>query len=142
MGKMCAHRTGLCMRAVTAAARAVCALGGAGLSGVSLASAAAAGAFVSRRQAYPRPRQDAPPQRRPAAAAVPGERIVVAVVLGARGSVGTDALAPYEVFARSPAFAVYTASAGRAASMLSGGLVLAPDYSLEDVDAARRPSQT
>ena len=139
MVKMCTHRTGFCVLAVTAATRAVRALGGAGLSGVALASAAAAGAFVSRRQAYPRPRQDALPQRRPAAAAVPGDRIVVAVVLGARGSVGTDALAPYEVFARSPAFAVYTASAGRAVSVLSGGLVLAPDYSLEDVDAGSAP---
>jgi putative intracellular protease/amidase len=139
MGRMCAGRTGFCVWAVTAAARALCALGGAGLSGASLVGAAAAGALVSRRQAYPRPSQDAPPQRRPAAAAVPGDRIVVAVVLGARGSVGTDALAPYEVFARSPAFAVYTASASRAASMLSGGLVLAPDYSLEDVDAGSAP---
>jgi putative intracellular protease/amidase len=136
---MCTHRTGFFVLAVTAATRAVRALGGAGLSGVALASAAAAGALVSRRQAYPRPRQDALPQRRPAAAAVPGDRIVVAVVLGARGSVGTDALAPYEVFARSPAFAVYTASAGRAVSVLSGGLVLAPDYSLEDVDAGSAP---
>jgi putative intracellular protease/amidase len=69
----------------------------------------------------------------------PAGRIVVAVVLGPRGSVGTDALAPYEVFARSPAFLVYTVSAGRAASVLSGGLALVPEHSLEDVDAGSAP---
>jgi transcriptional regulator GlxA family with amidase domain len=110
---------------------------GAGVAGASLAGVAAAGAFVSRRQTYPRPRQDAPAQRKPAAA--PAGRAVVAVALGARGSVGTDALAPYEVFARSPAFLVYTVSAGRAACVLSGGLVLVPEHSLEDVDTGSAP---
>ena len=62
----------------------------------------------------------------------------VAVVLGASGSVITDALGPYEVFARSPEFFVYTVSAGPAA-MLSGGLAVVPDYSLGDVDAGTAP---
>ena len=69
----------------------------------------------------------------------PAGRIVVAVVLGPGGSVGTDALGPYEVFARSPAFFVYTVSPGRAASVLSGGLALVPEHSLEDVDAGPVP---
>jgi putative intracellular protease/amidase len=109
----------------------------AALSGASLAGVAAAGAVVSSRATYPRPRQDAP--GRPAVPPAPAGRIVVAVVLGPSGSVGTDALAPYEVFARSPAFFVYTVSAGRAASVLSGGLSLVPDHSLEDVDAGTAP---
>jgi transcriptional regulator GlxA family with amidase domain len=61
------------------------------------------------------------------------------VVLGASGSVITDALGPYEVFARSPAFFVYTVSASRPTAMLSGGLAVVPDYSLEDVDAGLAP---
>ena len=113
---------------------------GAALSGACLAGVAAAGAVVSGRATYPRPRQDAP--GRPAAPPAPAGRIVVAVVLGPRGSVGTDALGPYEVFARSPAFFVYTVSPGRAASVLSGGLALAPEHSLEDVDAGGCPSRT
>lgn len=62
---------------------------GAGLAGVSLAGVAAAGAAVPRRDTYPRPRQDAPPQRRPAAVPAPADRMVAAVVLGASGPVGT-----------------------------------------------------
>ena len=106
---------------------------GAALSGACLAGVAAAGAVVSSRATYPRPCQDAP--GRAAARVAPAGRIVVAVVLGPRGSVGTDALGPYEVFARSPAFFAYTASPGRAVSVLSGGLALVPEHSLEDVDA-------
>ncbi|HZA84301.1 MAG TPA: DJ-1/PfpI family protein [Actinomycetes bacterium] len=66
-------------------------------------------------------------------------RLAVAVVLGASGSVITDALGPYEVFARSPTFFVYTVSASRPAAVLSGGLAVVPDYSLEDVDAGLAP---
>jgi hypothetical protein len=53
----------------------------------------------------------------------------VAVALGASGTVITDALGPYEVFARCPEFFVYTVSALPAA-VLSGGLAAVPDYSL------------
>jgi putative intracellular protease/amidase len=69
---------------------------------------------------------------------VPRGRLAVAVVLGASGSVITDALGPYEVFARCPEFFVYTVSAGPAA-VLSGGLAVMPDYSLRDVDAGTVP---
>ena len=50
----------------------------------------------------------------------------------------TDAFGPYEVFARSPAFFVYSVGAGPTA-MLSGALAVAPDYSLDDVDAGVAP---
>ena len=115
---------------------------GGGLSGVPGLASRPAGAFVSRRQTYPRPRQDASARRRPALPPAPAGRIVVAVVLGARGSVGTDALAPYEIFARTPAFFVYTVAAGRATSVLSGGLVLAPQHSLEDTDADKATARS
>src|SRR4249920_898041 len=113
-------------------------LRGAALAGASVAGASAAGALVSVRAAYPRPPRAAPPEGWPPPRPVPQGRLTVAVVLGASGSVITDALGPYEVFARSPGFFVYTVSAGPAA-MLSGGLAVAPDYSLSDVDAGTAP---
>ena len=111
----------------------------AGLSGASLVGAGAAGALVSLRAAYPRPPRAAPPEGWPPPGPVPQGRLTVAVVLGASGSVITDALGPYEVFARSPEFFVYTVSADPAA-MLSGGLAVVPDYSLGDVDAGTVPA--
>src|SRR5947199_5965141 len=113
-------------------------LRGAALAGASVAGASAAGALVSVRAAYPRPPHAAPPEGWPPPRPVPQGRLAVAVVLGASGSVITDALGPYEVFARSPEFFVYTVSAGPAA-MLSGGLAVAPDYLLSDVDAGMAP---
>jgi putative intracellular protease/amidase len=91
------------------------------------------------REAYPRAPQAAPAEGWPPARPVPEGRLAVAVVLGASGSVITDALGPYEVFARSPKFFVYTVSASRPAAVLSGGLAVVPDYSLEDVDAGLAP---
>ena len=113
-------------------------LRGAGLSGAALSGAGAAGALVSLRAAYPRPPRAVPPEGWPPPVPVPQGRLAVAVMLGASGSVITDALGPYEVFARSPEFFVYTVSAGPAA-MLSGGLAVAPGYSLGDVDAGTVP---
>ena len=74
----------------------------------------------------------------PTTASVPDGRVVVAVVLGASGSVISDALGPYEVFARSPKFHVYTVSAGPTAT-LSGGLVVVADHSLDDADVGNAP---
>ncbi len=110
-------------------------LRGIGLSGVTVAGAAAAGVLTSMRMAYPRPPNLAPAEDRPTARAVPDDRLVVAVVLGASGSVITDALGPYEAFARSPRFLVSTVSASQPTAMLSGGLAVVPDYSLDDVEA-------
>ena len=113
-------------------------LRGVGVSGAALAGAGAAGALVSMRAAYPRPPRAAPPEGWPPPRPVPQGRLAVAVVLGASGSVITDALGPYEVFARSPEVFAYTVSAGPAA-VLSGGLTVVPDYSLGDVDAGTAP---
>ena len=114
-------------------------LRGIGLSGVTVAGAAAAGVLTSLRMAYPRPPSLAPAQGWPPARPVPEGRLAVAVVLGASGSVITDAFGPYEVFARSPRFFVYTVSASRPTAMVSGGLAVVPDYSLDDVDAGLAP---
>jgi hypothetical protein len=111
------------------------------LSGVSVARAGAAGVSVSMRTAFPRPPRSAAeswPPTRP----VPDGRLAVAVVLGANGSVITDAFGPYEVFARWPRFFVYTVSAGTPTAMLSGELTAVPDYSLEDVDSRSAPRPT
>jgi putative intracellular protease/amidase len=91
------------------------------------------------REAYPRTPQAAPAEGWLPARPVPEGRLAVAVVLGASGSVITDALGPYVVFARSPRFFVYTVSASRPTAMLSGGLAVVPDYALEDVDAGLAP---
>ena len=77
-------------------------LHGVGLSVAWVAGVSAAGAVVSMRTAYPRTPQAAPAEGWPPATPVPEGRLAVAVVLGASGSVITDALGPYEVFARSP----------------------------------------
>jgi putative intracellular protease/amidase len=130
--------TGLTGRGPAPPGRLARSLRGAGLSGAALAGAGAAGALVSLRAAYPRPPRAAPPEGWPPPGPVPQGRLTVAVVLGASGSVITDALGPYEVFARSPEFFVYTVSADPAA-MLSGGLAVVPDYSLGDVDAGAGP---
>src|SRR5829696_5799215 len=123
------------VRSLVALRRLARRLSGVGLSVAWLAGVGAAGAVVSMRKAYPRTPQAAPAQGRPPARPVPEGRLAVAVVLGASASVITDAFGPYEVFARSPSFFVYTVSVSRPTAMLSGGLAVVPDYSLEDVDA-------
>jgi len=68
------------------------------------------------------------------------DRIQVAVALGVGGSVVTDALAPYGIFARSDDYDAFTVSAGRARVGLSGGLSVIPDFSLADVGSGRAPA--
>jgi putative intracellular protease/amidase len=90
-----------------------------------------------------RPGDEAPPPATPAVpprAGAPDGRIVVAVVVGEGGSEITDALAPYEVFARSSAFFPYTVSSKRRPVPLFGGPALLPDYATADVDAGVAPA--
>ncbi|MGW3952216.1 DJ-1/PfpI family protein [Streptomyces sp. NPDC004752] len=69
----------------------------------------------------------------PAARAVPEDRLTVAVAVSNQGSVATDVLAPYQVFAESDKFFVYTVAAERRVSPLSGGAHLLPDHTLAEV---------
>jgi putative intracellular protease/amidase len=131
--------TDMTSRSLVALRRLARRLYGVGLSAAWLAGVGAAGAVLSMRKAYPRAPQAAPAQGWLPARPVPEGRLAVAVVLGASGSVITDAFGPYEVFARSPKFFVYTVSASRPTAVLSGGLAVVPDYSLEDVDAGLAP---
>jgi putative intracellular protease/amidase len=66
---------------------------------------------------------------------------VVAVVLGHSGTDDADALAPYEVFARSTKFSVYTVAATHAPATMNGGLHVVPTYTFADVASgvARKP---
>ncbi|WP_143590117.1 DJ-1/PfpI family protein [Thermoactinospora rubra] len=105
---------------------------GAGLSLLAAAGAGAAGVAVSMGHSYAAVAPAVPagqwPEPRPTR---PG-RTVVAVVVGSTGSVVTDVLAPYEVFARSDRFSVHTVSARRQPVPLSGGPHLLPDYALDE----------
>ncbi len=67
--------------------------------------------------------------------------IVVAVVLGRSGTDDADALAPYEVFATSTKFSVYTVAATSAPATMNGGLHVVPTYTFADIasGAARQP---
>src|SRR5512132_3255852 len=133
------NRSPNAVRSLLALRRLARGLRGLGLSAAWVAGVGAAGTVVSMREAYPRAPQAGPAEGWPPARPVPEGRLAVAVVLGASGSVITDALGPYEVFARSPTFSAYTVSASRPTAMLSGGLAVVPDYSLEDVDAGLAP---
>jgi putative intracellular protease/amidase len=65
----------------------------------------------------------------------------VAVVVGQNGTVGSDVLAPYEVFARSAGFSVYTIAAAAGPVPLEGGPELVPAHTFAEVDSGllRRP---
>ncbi|MEV0342469.1 DJ-1/PfpI family protein [Nocardia sp. NPDC050713] len=76
------------------------------------------------------------PGQVPAPRPLPEGRITVAVVLGHRGSVAADALAPFEVFARSAGFTVFTVAAHRTPVALSGGLTIVPDRTFDDAPPA------
>jgi putative intracellular protease/amidase len=138
-GSAMTNRSPNAVRSLVALRRLTRVLGGVGLSAAWLAGVGAAGAVVSMRRAYPRvPQADPAEGWRPARPVREG-RLAVAVVLGASGSVITDAFGPYEVFARSPKFFVYTVSASRPTAMCSGGLAVVPDYALADVEAGLAP---
>ncbi|WP_256796265.1 DJ-1/PfpI family protein [Terrabacter sp. Ter38] len=67
----------------------------------------------------------------------PKDGYVVAVVLGATGTVGSDALAPYEVFASSPKFTVYTVAATPGPAPTQGGPDIVPTYTFADTTSGR-----
>jgi putative intracellular protease/amidase len=70
-----------------------------------------------------------------------GRRLVVAFVVGTDGTIASDLLAPYDIFASSPAFTTYVIAAGAGPTPLEGGPAIVPTYTFADVDAdpALRP---
>jgi putative intracellular protease/amidase len=61
--------------------------------------------------------------------------LVVAFVAGASGTVASDLLAPYDVFASSSAFRAYVVSTSTRPVPLEGGPALVPTYTFAEVDA-------
>ena len=90
-----------------------------GLSLLAVIAMAFAGAVVADAQRHVRPAAQEPtdlPTNRLSSSGA----IVVAVVLGSSGTVGSDVLAPYEVFASSPDFSVYTIAARAVPAAVDG----------------------
>ncbi|WP_427007363.1 DJ-1/PfpI family protein [Pseudarthrobacter sp. H2] len=111
-----------------------------GLSLLTVVALAFAGTEVADAESHVRPSarelKDSPTNRPSSSGA-----IVVAVVLGSSGTVGSDVLAPYEVFASSPKFSVYTIAAQAAPAPIDGGPAIVPTYTFDDVRSgtARQP---
>jgi putative intracellular protease/amidase len=65
----------------------------------------------------------------------------VAIVAGTSGTVASDLLAPYDIFASSPAFHPYVVAAPTGPVPLEGGPAVVPTHTFADVDAdpALRP---
>jgi transcriptional regulator GlxA family with amidase domain len=97
----------------------------------------AVGATVSALGAFGALYAAGPPRPVPAAAPVPHDpaKPTAVVVVGDRGAVVSDALAPYEILAATGRFNVYTVAAHREPKPLTGGLDLVPDLSFADLAA-------
>ncbi|GIE83235.1 transcriptional regulator [Actinoplanes philippinensis] len=67
----------------------------------------------------------------PVPRSAPAGATVVAVLLGTDGTVVSDALLPYEAFARDSHFFVYTVAAERRPTPLSGGLGVVPEHTFD-----------
>jgi putative intracellular protease/amidase len=65
----------------------------------------------------------------------PDGPLVVAFVVGAGGTIASDLLAPYDIFASSPAFTTYLVADTTAAAPLEGGPAVVPSYSFAQADA-------
>ncbi len=99
---------------------------------VALSGVAAAGVSVSMAQSYPPPPGPADlPAPHPSGRTDP-HRLRVMVAVGASGSVASDVLVPYEVFARSGRFAVSLVAASREPVVLSGGVHVVPDHTFAE----------
>ena len=62
-------------------------------------------------------------------------RLVVAFVVGRSGTISSDLLAPYDIFASSPAFTTYVVAAGAGPAPLEGGPAVVPTHTFAGVDA-------
>jgi putative intracellular protease/amidase len=76
----------------------------------------------------------------PTATAYGSGTLKVAVVLGASGTTGTDAMGPYEVFAISPHFTVYTVAATHGVAAVEGGPGIVPAYTFNEVESGQAPT--
>ncbi len=107
-----------------------------GLSLFAAAALAFTGAWVADAESHVRPSAQALkdlPTNQPSSSGA----IVVAIALGSSGTVGSDVLAPYEVFASSPGFSVYTVAAQAAPAAVDGGPAIVPTFTFEDIRSGR-----
>ena len=117
-----------------------------------LVGVAAAGAVVTDRSlhqpvlrssaqpstaAHPGPESSAPSRN----GVRQGHRPIVAVVVGGTGTIASDLLAPYDIFASSPSLTTYVVADDEAPAPLEGGPAVVPTYTFATVDAdpALRP---
>jgi len=108
------------------------------LAMLTLAGLAAAGVRVTLSQANTPAPSDLSghlPVNRPTS----GGPLVVAVALGTSGTIASDALAPYEVFASSPKFSIYTVAATADAIRTRSGPFIVPTYTFADTATGRAP---
>ena len=105
---------------------------------VTFAAITLAGAVVTDRELY-QPVPSEPVPATSAAYAEPGggsaERLVVAFVAGHSGTIASDLLAPYDIFASSPAFTTYVVAEDAAPVPLEGGPAVVPTFTFADVDS-------
>jgi putative intracellular protease/amidase len=109
------------------------------LAVLTLGGIAVAGTATVGRHSAPPPAAAGQDWPAPRPSSTDGE-FVVAVALGQTGTVGSDVLAPYEVFASSPEFSVYTVAATAAPVSLTGGPGLVPAHTFADVDSGAAPA--
>jgi putative intracellular protease/amidase len=108
----------------------------AGSALLTVAALGFAGAHVSASESHVAPPVHVPkvlPSMQPSSSG----HIVVAVVLGSSGTVGSDVLAPYDVFASSPDFSVYTVAGKSAPAPIDGGPAIVPTYTFGDIRSGR-----
>jgi putative intracellular protease/amidase len=75
------------------------------------------------------------PAADPSAVPPRGRRLVVAFVVGSTGTVASDLLAPYDIFASSPAFTTYVVADVASPAALEAGPSVLPTYTFANVDA-------
>lgn len=108
---------------------------------VGLVALPAFAALLGMRQLKQRERPDLLPRIDPYAAAnaprpaIELSKPTVVVLLGADLTEITDALGPYEMFARAHRFNVVTAAPERQPTLLTGGLRILPHYTLAEIDS-------
>ena len=105
-------------------------LGRTALAAVLLGAFLVLGSGRTTAELNPRPASVGP---LPVASTYGEGRLTVAVVLGATGTTGTDAMGPYEVFARSPRFTVFTVAAHRTVAPVEGGPAILPVRTFAEV---------
>ncbi|TDC44134.1 DJ-1/PfpI family protein [Micromonospora sp. KC213] len=119
--------------------RAALTLLGLVLSLATVGATAAAGVAATMRDSFAGPATAVSRSDWSTPRTAPPGTTVVAVVAGTTGSVVGDVLMPYEVFARSSRFFVYTVGERRTPTPLSGGLRIVPEHTFADVDAGTAP---